>query len=155
MGFKFAYFVEFTKGYRPAKFQCCRLSGSSFTEGLQKLNDDVISWFWDSKFPNFVKLVISYQPAKFQIPQLSESNFTEVFIGHPKKPFWRHYDVTSQYLAFKIAKFMELNKRYQPSKCHWPRLSRSNFTRAGGKHPPPPKTYMLSKSPVLIGLRMW
>ena len=41
-GFKFAYFEEFTKGYQPAKFQCCRLSGSSFTEGLQKHNDDVI-----------------------------------------------------------------------------------------------------------------
>ena len=42
MGFKFAYFVDFTEGYQPAKFQCCRLSGSSFTEGLQKHNDDVI-----------------------------------------------------------------------------------------------------------------
>ena len=29
-------------GYQPAKFQLCRLSGSSFTEGLQKHNDDVI-----------------------------------------------------------------------------------------------------------------
>ena len=42
MSFKFAYFVEFTKGYQPAKFQCCRLSGLSFTEGLEKHNDDVI-----------------------------------------------------------------------------------------------------------------
>ena len=39
---KFANFVEFTKGYQPAKFQSCRLSVSSFTEGLQKHNDDVI-----------------------------------------------------------------------------------------------------------------
>ena len=42
MVFEFAYFVEFAKGYQPTMFQCCRLSGSSFTEGLQKHNDDVI-----------------------------------------------------------------------------------------------------------------
>ena len=70
------------------------LSGSSFTEGLQKHNDDVISYFWDLKFLGSVKLIISYQPAKFQIPQLSESNFTEAGIRHPKKPLGRHYDVT-------------------------------------------------------------
>ena len=40
MVFKFAYFVEFTKGYQSAKFQCCRLFGSSFIEGLQKHSDD-------------------------------------------------------------------------------------------------------------------
>ena len=85
MVFKFAYFVEHTKGYQAATFQCCRLSGSSFTEGLQKHNDDVISFFWDSKFLYFVKLIISYQPAKFQIPQSSESNLTEVSIRHPRK----------------------------------------------------------------------
>ena len=84
MVFKFAYFVEFTKEYQPAKFQFCRLSGSSFTDGSQKHNDDVISYFWDSKFQYFVELAISYQPAKFPIPQLFESNFTEVYIGHPK-----------------------------------------------------------------------
>ena len=80
MVFKFAYFVEFTKGYRPAKFQFCRLSGSSFTEGSQKHNNDVM------KFQYFIELVISYKPANFQIPQLFESNFTEVFIRHPKIP---------------------------------------------------------------------
>ena len=42
MVFKFAYFVEFTKGYHFANSQFYRLSGSSFTEGLQKQNDDVI-----------------------------------------------------------------------------------------------------------------
>ena len=42
MVFKFAYFVEFNKGYQPAKFQFCRLSGSSFTEGSQKQIDDVM-----------------------------------------------------------------------------------------------------------------
>ena len=69
MVFKFAYFVEFTKGYQPAKFQCCRLHGFSFTEGLQKYND-VISYFWDLKFLYSVELIISYQPAKFPISQL-------------------------------------------------------------------------------------
>ena len=89
MVFKFAYFVEFTKGYQPTKFQCRRLSGSGFTEGLQKHNDDVImtSFFiLGFEISIFAQLVMSYQPTKFQIPQLSESNFTEVFIGHPKKP---------------------------------------------------------------------
>ena len=85
MVFKFAYFLELSKGYQTAKFQCCRLSGSSFKEGLQKHNYDVIIVnLWDSKFLYFVKLIISYEPANFQIPQLSESNFAEVGIRHPK-----------------------------------------------------------------------
>ena len=42
MVFKFAYFVDLTKGYQPEKFQCFKLSWSSFTEELQKYNDDVI-----------------------------------------------------------------------------------------------------------------
>ena len=83
MVFKFAYFVDLAKGYQPEKFQCCKLSGSSCTKKLQKHNDDVTSYFWDSKFPYFVKLLISYRTAKFQVPQLSESNFTEVSIRHP------------------------------------------------------------------------
>ena len=82
---KFEYFVELSKGYQNAKFQSCRLFGSSFTETLQKHNDDVASNFWDLEFPYFVKLVKSYQPAKFQIPRLSNSNFPEVFIRQSKK----------------------------------------------------------------------
>ena len=42
MVFKFAYLVDLAKGYQPEKFQCCKLSGSSFTEELQKYNDEVI-----------------------------------------------------------------------------------------------------------------
>ena len=42
MVFKFAYFVELTKGYQPTKFQCSKLYGSAFTEGLEKHNDDII-----------------------------------------------------------------------------------------------------------------
>ena len=42
MVFKVAYFVEFTKGYQPAEFQFCRLSESSFTDGSQKHNDNVM-----------------------------------------------------------------------------------------------------------------
>ena len=118
MVFKFAYFLELSKGYQTSKFQCCRLSGSTFKEGLQKHDNDVISYFWDLKFLYFVKLIISCQHAKFQIPQLSESNFTEVGIRHRKKPLWRHYDVTSQYLVFEMAHFVELNRTYQPAKFH-------------------------------------
>ena len=80
---KFAYFVELTKGYQPAKFQCCRLSGLSFTEELQKYSD-VISYFWDSKFLHSMKLTVSYQPAKFPTPQLFQSNFTKVGIRYPQ-----------------------------------------------------------------------
>ena len=89
MVFKFVCFVEFTKGYHPAKFQLSRLSGSSFTEGLQKHNDDVMMMSFHTlgfKIQYFVKLIISYQPAKFQIPTLFETNFTEVFINNPKIP---------------------------------------------------------------------
>ena len=109
MVFKFASFVELTKGYQPAKSQCCRLCGSDFTEGLQKTmmtSLHVISYFWDSKFSYFVKLIISYHPAKFQIAQLSESNFTEVFIRQLKN----HYDVIMTSLKntcfFKFAHFV-------------------------------------------------
>ena len=88
---KFTYFVELTKGYQLAKFQCFRILGSSFTEGLGMHNEDVIMTsfhiFGISNFIYFVKLVIGYQPAKFQISQLSESNFTEVGIRHPKTVF--------------------------------------------------------------------
>ena len=95
MVFKFAWFVEHAKGYQHAKRHWSRLSGSSLTKGLQKHNDDVIMTpFHTFGIPHFVKLIISYQRTKFQIPQLSESIFTEVFIRHPEKPLWRHYDVT-------------------------------------------------------------
>ena len=90
MIFKFAYFVEFTKGYQPAEFQFSRLSESSFTKGSQKHNDDVMMTsfhiFGIRNFQHFIKLVIRYQPAKFQIPQLFDSNFTEDFIRHLKIP---------------------------------------------------------------------
>ena len=76
-----------------------------------------------------MNLLTSYQSANFQVLQLSESNFTEVSIRHPKTPLWRHYDVTSQYLVFNIAHFVEISRSYQPAKCHWPGLSGSNFLR--------------------------
>ena len=98
-----------------------------------------------------MKLVTSYQPAYFQIHQLSESNLTEVFITHPTKQLLHHYDVTLQYLVFKIAHFVSLNRRHQPVKFHWPRLSGSNLMMAGGKHPPP-QTYTLSKGLTLFDM---
>ena len=82
MVFKFAYFVELTKGYQSEKFQCCRLSGASFTEGLQNPNDDCIMMsfhIWGFEISIFCET--DYK--------LSESSFTEVGIKHPKK----HYDV--------------------------------------------------------------
>ena len=42
----FANFVEFNKGYQLAKFHFCRLSGSSFIEGSQKQNDDVMMTYF-------------------------------------------------------------------------------------------------------------
>ena len=38
---KFEYFVKPKIGYQAAKLQCCRISRSSFTSGLEKQNDDV------------------------------------------------------------------------------------------------------------------
>ena len=89
MVFKFAYFVESTKGYQPTRFQFCRLSRSSFTEGLLKRNDDVMvtsfHTFGIQNFKYFVKLVISYQPTKFQISKLS--NFYEGGGKHPPQTY--------------------------------------------------------------------
>ena len=42
--------MDLSKGYQPEKFKCCRLSDSSFTEELQKHNDDVTSYFSDLSF---------------------------------------------------------------------------------------------------------
>ena len=72
MAFKFAISVEFKIGYQPAKFQCGGLYGSSFTEGLGKHNDDVISYYWDSISAYFVKLNMSCQPSNFHNSRLFE-----------------------------------------------------------------------------------
>ena len=82
-----------------------------------------------------MKLLLSYQAADFQAPQLFKSNFTEVSIRHPKNDYDVIMTSPSQYLVFKIAHFVELNRNYHPVKFQWPRLSGSNFTKAGGKHP--------------------
>ena len=81
-----------------------------------------------------MKLIFSYQPAKFPIPQSFESNFTKVGIRYPQTI--DTYDITLQYLVFKIAHFVEINGYYKPAKFHSPGLSGSNFKRSGGKHPP-------------------
>ena len=70
MVFKFAYFVELKIGYQPAKFLCCRLPESSFTEGLQKHNDDVISYCWDSKF--CISCEIEHRLLTCQVSNLSD-----------------------------------------------------------------------------------
>ena len=87
MVFKFAYFVDFTKGYKAAKFQFCRLSGSSFTEGSQKHNDDVMMTSFHTlgfKISIFCKTGYKLSTYKVIKSLLFESNFTEVFIRHPK-----------------------------------------------------------------------
>ena len=33
---KLAYFVEYGIGYQPSKFECSRMSGSNFMEGVEK-----------------------------------------------------------------------------------------------------------------------
>ena len=91
-----------------------------------------------------MNLPINYQSTKFQVLQLSESNFTEVSIRHPK----HDYDVIMTSFHnnwFQNCTFVEHSRSYQPAKFHWPRMSGSNFMRAGGKCPP--QTYMLSKKP--------
>ena len=123
--------MDLSKGYQSEKFQCRKLSGSSFTEEFQKYNDYVIFTslhiFGIGNFHILGNLLISYQSANFRVLQLSESNFIEVSIRHPKTPLWRHYDVTSQYLVCNIAHFVEISRSYQPAKCYWPELSGSNF----------------------------
>ena len=87
MVFKFAYFVEHSIGYQPAKFQCCKLSGSSFTERLQKHSDDVTSQYLVFKIVHFVELNRRYQLAKFHWPKLSGSTFKRPGGKHLPKPY--------------------------------------------------------------------
>ena len=68
MVFKFAYFVTLTKGYEPVKFQCCRLSASGFTEGLQRHNDDVImTSVHISGIQNFHNCETDYKLSTYQV----------------------------------------------------------------------------------------
>ena len=54
MAFIFAYFVGYKKGYQLTKLECCRLSGSCFTEGLEKHNDEVVmTWLHIAGIRNF------------------------------------------------------------------------------------------------------
>ena len=92
MVFKFVYFVELGIGHQAAKFQCCRSSRSSFTEGLEKHSDDVVMTSfhvvetWGLQSLQF--LLKFYQPAKFQISRLSGSNFMEIGLGHQKHHYY-------------------------------------------------------------------
>ena len=45
MVFRFALFVDLIIDYQPATFQCSSLSGSSFTEGLEKHNISSLTHF--------------------------------------------------------------------------------------------------------------
>ena len=87
MVFKFAYFVEVTKGYQIAKFQCCKFSGSSFTEGLQKHNYDVIMTSRHILgFEISIFCETNYRLSSCQVSNLSVIRiiFYRVDIRHPK-----------------------------------------------------------------------
>ena len=62
----------------------------------------------------------------------------------------RHYHVTSQNLAFKIAHFVELTRSYQSSK--FIDLGCLDQILRGMMKNTPPQNYTFSKSPVLIGV---
>ena len=136
------------------QFQCCKFSGSSFTDGLQ---NTMMTSLWRHFIILGFKISKLYETGyklwtcQVLNPSVIWIKFYRDFHRTPQNSLWRHYDVTLKYLAFKIAHFVKLNERHQPGKFHLPRLSGSNFTRTGGS---PPKTYMLSKSPVLIGLKL-
>ena len=92
----FADFLKLKIGCKPANFQCCRLSGSSFTQKLEKHNYGVIMMSFRIVGTQICIICIfceteGYQPAKFQISRLSGSNFMEVGRRHKKntimKPF--------------------------------------------------------------------
>ena len=60
------------------------------------------------------------------------------------------YDVSYYCSAFKFANFVEHNISYEPCKFQLSRMSGSNLTERGGKHPP--SAAPGGKSPVLLGL---
>ena len=90
MVFKFVYLVDLTKGYQSEMFYCCKLSGSSFIEELQKYNEDVIMRSLHILgFEIFIFFESTYKLSVCQVSSslvISESNFTEVSIRHPKTP---------------------------------------------------------------------
>ena len=98
MVFKFAYFVVFTKGYQPAKFQFCRLSGSSFTEGSQKHNDDVMMTSFHTlgfTISIFCKIGYKLSTCKVSNPSVIWIKLYRGFIRHPQNTImtslWRHF----------------------------------------------------------------
>ena len=94
--------VELTKDYQPAKFQWCKLSGSSFTEGLQKRNEDVIMtslhifeirnshvlWNWLSaiKLTSFRSLSYLNQILERLVQDTPKATMTSL---------WRHFTIFS------------------------------------------------------------
>ena len=107
--------MELTKGYQLEKFQCCRLSGSSFTEVSQEHIDDVImSSFHIVGFEISIFCEMDYKLSTCQVsnPSVISIKFYKVSIRNPKKHLGCHHDVASKYLASKIAHFVELNRSY-------------------------------------------
>ena len=67
---KSACFIEHKIGYQPTKFQCFRLSVSTFTEGIGKHNYNVISYSWASRLRFFAELNVGYPSARCQMNTL-------------------------------------------------------------------------------------
>ena len=80
---------------------------------------------------NILKLYTDYHLSKFQISWLSGSNFMEVSVGYQIFPLFFGNDVIMTSFAY----FVEHNISYQPCKFQLPRVSGSNLTEGGRKHP--------------------
>ena len=76
MVFKFAYFVEFTKGYQPGKFQCCRFSGSSFIKKRDYKNTVMTSLWRHFIFLGFKISIFCETDKKLSNCQVSNPSVT-------------------------------------------------------------------------------
>ena len=143
--FQICIFVELCVNYQLAKFQFCRLSLASFIDRFRKTqwwrHHDVISCCWDLEISNFLKLCIDYHLSKFQISWLSGSNFLEVSVRYQISPLFL---VMTSFIITKLSN-LQISCKFQLS-----RMSGSNLTEGGGKHPP--SAAPGGKSLVLLGL---
>ena len=143
MVLKYVYSVEFPKVYQPAKFSAVDCLGQALQRDYKNtMMTSLWRHFIILGFKIFIFCETSYKQSicKVSNPSVIWMKFYRGFYKTPQKWLWRHFDVSSQYLTFRISHVVELNRRYQSTNTHLPMLSGSNFTRAGGKHPalPPP-----------------
>ena len=138
-GFKFPSFLwKLPKAISLQSFS----SVDCFSQFLKKdFKDTVWRHFIILGFEISIFCGTSYRLSSCQVsnPSVIWIKFYRGFHKTPPKTimtsFWRYFTI----FGFNIIYFVELNRRYQPAKFHWPRLSGSNFMRAGGTPPPPPR----------------